>query len=204
MQKLVLKEGDVSDQGLQAAYNKLELGGELYVQEAKLEEVRVKLLLSGFVRSVQDEQRGVRAWKPLYAKGTSISFEEREESLRKEAEWRKALENAENDELVEERELEKLPSGERENCEPVVGKRMPCKNCTCGLKEEMEAELAGPESDVRQSRSVTVDDMQKASACGNCALGDAFRCAGCPYLGMAPFKEGEKVMIPELLTMGDL
>ncbi|KAJ1692460.1 hypothetical protein LUZ63_009158 [Rhynchospora breviuscula] len=65
--------------------------------------------------------------------------------------------------------------------------RKACKNCTCG---RAEAEEKGK----LQKLGLTPDQVNKPrSACGSCGLGDAFRCGGCPYRGLPPFKLGEKV-----------
>lgn len=91
-------------------------------------------------------------------------------------------------------------------CEPVDSRaprrKRACKGCTCGLAELEEEErktgkvvlLDGSQNGEtmvvsRSEKERLLDAAKKApkatSSCGNCFLGDAFRCASCPYLGMS-------------------
>jgi len=92
------------------------------------------------------------------------------------------IETVDENDLLEEEDLKKPDPSSLRVC-GTTGKRKACKNCSCGLAEELAAE----------GRNVVTQPVQtKTSACGNCYLGDAFRCASCPYLGMPAFKPGEK------------
>ncbi|ANB15936.1 Dre2p [Sugiyamaella lignohabitans] len=122
-----------------------------------------------------------------------------------------------DDELIDENDLmsdeSSLPAAIviPAKCDPGPGRkrRKACKDCTCGLKEVEEQELEEQEKKLQEVASKNVvtlgsDDMAEidftvpgkaVGGCGSCALGDAFRCDGCPYLGLPPFKPGEIVSI---------
>ncbi|KAJ5096742.1 Cytokine-induced anti-apoptosis inhibitor 1 [Penicillium angulare] len=93
-------------------------------------------------------------------------------------------------------------------CQPKTGRRRKaCKDCTCGLSERLEAEDKERRANADKSLNVmklATDDLaeldftvegKQTGSCGSCALGDAFRCDGCPYLGLPAFKPGQEVSI---------
>ncbi|TNV81219.1 hypothetical protein FGO68_gene2494 [Halteria grandinella] len=71
----------------------------------------------------------------------------------------------------------------REDDKVMAGK--PCENCTCGRKELEDGKVTKQE----------LETGAVQSSCGKCYLGDAFRCASCPYLGQPAFEPGDKVTL---------
>jgi len=65
--------------------------------------------------------------------------------------------------------------------------REACADCSCGRATENKP----PGTTTKQQ------PVQKSS-CGKCTLGDAFRCASCPYLGKPAFKAGEEHLVLDL------
>ncbi|ORY03956.1 Anamorsin [Clohesyomyces aquaticus] len=110
------------------------------------------------------------------------------------------------DDLITEEDLAR-PIIQPPECQPKAGKRRrACKDCTCGLKEKIEAEDAAKRANADKALNtmkLDTDDLAevdftvqgKVGSCGNCALGDAFRCDGCPYIGLPAFKPGEEVRL---------
>lgn len=100
------------------------------------------------------------------------------------------------DDLLDDLDLKKPEVQVRDCGTGSDGKKKACKNCVCGLAEELESEASG---EIKKNQA-----SAPKSSCGSCFLGDAFRCASCPYLGMPAFKPGEKVSIGESLLKADV
>jgi hypothetical protein len=76
------------------------------------------------------------------------------------------------------------------------GKRKACKNCSCGLREMLDAEEEG-------SGHAPASSEEPKSACGNCGKGDAFRCEGCPHRGKPAFEPGDELKLAESMMKSD-
>jgi hypothetical protein len=81
-----------------------------------------------------------------------------------------------------------LTGGPAPECRPKAGKRRrACKDCTCGLAQKLEEEDAAKRADADEQldamkllhgdlAEVDFTVQGKVGSCGNCSLGDAFRC----------------------------
>lgn len=160
---------------MKEAYRAIKPGGSVVVHAREgVEGARRGLLRQGF-RKVKGEGGSIaRGERPPYERGAAVPLPVgvSEATLGQD-------DLMDEDELLGEGEL-RPPEGKKSEsaCKP-ERKRKACKNCTCG----------------RAEGKVTIDDEGKVddaglpkSACGSCYLGDAFRCDGCPYLGMPAFK----------------
>ena len=154
-----------------------------------------KNMVSNFDQSL-DEQY-MYCEKPTWEVGVSSTVAVRSSNTADISAWKVSLTDLAEDDLIDENDLTddieivaKPSDCGIDDPNAIIGKKRACKNCSCGLKEmEIEAEKAG----------IVLAEVPK-SGCGSCAKGDAFRCAGCPFLGKPAFEPGQEKLI---LSMGD-
>lgn len=196
---------------LSTVFAALTPSGTLYVTDAERvsRNLTSDLTLAGFdIISATDE--AIRARKPSFALGASISLKKRITSSQplphllsaKKALWSftsAATPSIDPESLLTPEDKVKPIACQTSNDSAPRRKRA-CKNCTCGLAELEEEErqngkvviLDGAENgttkEIFANKKDTLAAIAKTtdkatSSCGSCFLGDAFRCASCPYLG---------------------
>ncbi|XP_026738072.1 anamorsin homolog isoform X1 [Trichoplusia ni] len=149
-------------------------------------DLTTSLKLNGFVNVTKSSDNLYLAEKPKFEIGSKASLKlngqpavwKIEDTV--EEAWTGANDDdiIDDNQLLDENDLKKPDQSSLRVC-ATTGKRKACADCSCGLAEELRGE---------------VKETPKSS-CGSCYLGDAFRCATCPYLGMPAFKPGEKVKL---------
>jgi anamorsin len=191
----VVLDGDASQDALYEAVARAGPGGSVRVVAADAG-ARLRMAMSGLidVELAPDAASDLLGAVPRHAVGASASLMAPPAA----SAWAAAANGVGAETvLVDEDELlarDDVKDGEGAGCAvDKGGLRKPCKDCSCGL-----ADMDG--------KSVTAPPAEAASkgGCGSCALGDAFRCAGCPYLGLPPFKPGERVELPASLITSDI
>ncbi|KAI4352053.1 hypothetical protein L6164_006339 [Bauhinia variegata] len=162
-----------------------------------------KLLLAGFSETQilplkspmpsEDKLSGVKAKKPSWKIGSSFTIRKVVKSSPK-VQIDDESDLIDEDSLLTEEDLKK-PQLPGDDCE-IGSTRKACKNCTCGRAEAEEKVL---------KLGLTAEQINNPqSACGNCGLGDAFRCSTCPYKGLPAFKLGEKVALSSNFLAADI
>eukprot|EP01027_Heterolobosea_sp_BB2_P027103 GEZU01042320.1.p2 GENE.GEZU01042320.1~~GEZU01042320.1.p2 ORF type:complete len:280 (-),score=87.10 GEZU01042320.1:127-966(-) len=119
-----------------------------------------------------------------------------------------SAEYEDEDNLLQAEDLTPAKTYSSDGAKPV---KKACKNCTCGFAEKQACATSDSNNttEVNTCKPLTIDDVAKEealpkSSCGSCYLGDAYRCASCPYLGMPAFKPGEKIQLSGNLLHSDI
>eukprot|EP00051_Salpingoeca_urceolata_P005980 m.79563 g.79563 ORF g.79563 m.79563 type:complete len:287 (+) comp14630_c0_seq1:182-1042(+) len=192
----------------------LKPGGKLVLAEpvgigGSEHSVLSKLKLSGFVDSeaklVGSTVHAVAA-KPQYEVGASarlqLSFAKKpaaQPSKQAVKVWQLSAEDFDDDlddilggddgeDLLDEEDIAMATTAPKQS--DCSTKKRACKGCTCG-----RAEAEATSDDSANAAESSAAGPMPASSCGNCYLGDAFRCSSCPYRGQPAFKPGEKITL---------
>jgi anamorsin len=155
------------------------------VNENQIEKIESEYKLNGYLNlklSKSSDIVSVVAEKPNFEVGSArkLKFSKPTETPKPTVEKKKIWQLNDDDigesdlintdDLLDEIDLKKpVLNSDKFDCgvaDNKTGKRKACKNCVCGLAEELEKEVIGER---------VVQQQTSKSACGSCYLGDAFR-----------------------------
>jgi hypothetical protein len=103
--------------------------------------------------------------------------------------WKVIVPEYKGDLIVEDELIDPFDSYQKfSKANDCITKPKPCKNCNCGRAEKENKENKGE-----------IDPNFKPE-CGKCYMGDAFRCAGCPFRGKPAFEPDEKIDFKNIVT----
>lgn len=161
-------------------------GGKVWVDLSKYsgaENMETALLLNGFIHT-EVKNGCVSGNKPKWTQ-KEVGVLENKYNTTKSSIWNidasADFELEDEDDLLANETFQVPLTVENNDCGVGKGsKKKACKDCSCGRAEMTEKE---------------VQEAPPKSSCGSCYLGDAFRCATCPYLGLPAFEPGDKVKL---------
>ena len=162
--------------------------------------LRKSLVLAGLVDAAATSS-GASAAAPAHAAGAAVALPPRPAASAAAA-WAAAAATddgpaIDDDALLTEAERAARPAPAA--CgDDTAPTRKACANCSCG---RAEAEAAGGAAAKPTLTQAMLDDPQ--TNCGSCSLGDAYRCAGCPYRGLPAFEAGKKIELPADFLLAD-
>lgn len=174
-----------SDQLFLLLFQALAPNGNLTIHKLTPPTLSSQLILTGYTAPVNSEQSSTTTTtKPAHTPAVSLSLNRSQKPS-------KSLWNFESAPPIDPSQLltqeDKAAPATPLSC-PTTKKRRACADCSCGLKEEL-ANQSQVNIDTSTDLKKTFNSVQDAqakgatSSCGSCYLGDAFRCASCPYAG---------------------
>jgi hypothetical protein len=157
-----------------AAEIKIQLKSDLLSNE-DVKNFTTNLKFGGFLKIKNENNSKLSGSKKVWAKTKNKN------------QWKNIVPEYKGDLIVEDELVDPFDSYQKfSKASDCITKPKPCKNCNCGRAE-------------KESQDNKIDPNFK-SDCGKCYLGDAFRCAGCPYRGLPAFEPGQKIDFNNIVT----
>eukprot|EP00817_Percolomonadidae_sp_ATCC50343_P002960 CAMPEP_0117427276 /NCGR_PEP_ID=MMETSP0758-20121206/7162_1 /TAXON_ID=63605 /ORGANISM="Percolomonas cosmopolitus, Strain AE-1 (ATCC 50343)" /LENGTH=251 /DNA_ID=CAMNT_0005212827 /DNA_START=11 /DNA_END=766 /DNA_ORIENTATION=- len=200
--------GSTSLKGLNTdtLYAKLMDGGVLHIMDiSDSSDLEDELLMSGFDSIVCSDGKLKASRKAtestLFSLNEQKDISNQQQDQQQESIWE--IDQFMDDDLIDD---DDALLNESDTCSATIvvdgqlQQRKPCKDCTCGRKEEYEIEQQKKKQEEEEAKKKKAPPVSFVSSCGSCGLGDAFRCSTCPYYGMPKFesKPGQTIRLTNL------